>query len=160
MRNKKLTIRSAKKGFTLFEALVASLILTILGTGMIGIYIVEHALLLRTSHRVQAIDYARSAAELLTYAGDRAALTGWWQEMPELTLGEHSESTDGEICILPNSYFKTQLRGKLYYSVDSIQVGNPPIPARLAEITVEWEERFPKRERLKEKLYIATEYWF
>ena len=160
MCNKKSKIGSAKKGFTLFEALVAALILTILGTGMIGVYIVEHALLLRTAHRVQAIDYARSAAELLTYVGDGVALTGWWQEAPELTLGEHSESTNGEICILPNSYFTAQLRGKLYYRVDSVQVGNPPIPARLAEITVEWEERFPKRERLKEKLYIVTEYWF
>ena len=160
MNNKISKTGSSKKGFTLFEALVAALIRTILGTGMIGVYIAEHALLLRTSHRVQAIDYARSAAELLAYAGDNAATTGFWQEVPQLTLGEHSESTDGDVCLLPNSYFKTQLRGMLHYRVDSVQVGNPPISARLAEITVEWEEKFPKRERLKEKLYIVTEYWF
>src|SRR3989338_6803724 len=87
-----------KKGFTLFETLIAALVLTIVGSAIAGIYVFEGAMLLQASHRLEAINYARSAAErLLQYEGSTS-------------LGIHNEGTDPGICRLPKSYFKTDLK--------------------------------------------------
>jgi len=58
-----------KRGFTLFETMIAALILTIVGAGMAGVYMMEGGLVSRASHRLMAINYAKSAADFLIGEG-------------------------------------------------------------------------------------------
>ena len=182
-----------KKGFTLFEALVAALVLILFGTGMMGLYVVQQALLLQTQHRIQAIDYARGVADILLELGQEAeiidetpaqiqeaylsdgedgvkALTK--NEPADLKNGTHTAplNTTGsdistDICVLPDSYFKQTLKGKLSYVVDEFTIvaidqwGDPiSTEAKRVEIIVEWEESFPNTQVKKESLFIVAYY--
>ena len=156
-----------KKGLVLFEALIAALIITIIGSGVATLYLYEAGLLNRTAHRLQAINYAKAAAEAILAKESSIKGTGVLGRNTvfptELSLGLHSESTDPAICILPDSYFKKTLKGSLSYTVTqtTIPLSNfytTAINAYCAEITVEWTEAFPKGEKVQEKLFTVFFY--
>lgn len=130
-----------KKGFTLLEVLVASLILAVVGSGIAGVYIMEERLFVRTLHRLEAVNYARGALEKLL------ALTGGDLEVA-LKEGDH---TDPEICDLPDGHFKERFKGALSYRVDEFKVSEITNAKRI-EVIVKWQEKFPKKEDKKESL--------
>ena len=148
-----------KKGFTLFEALISTLILSIIGSGIASVYIIESGLLSRTAHRLQAINYAQAAAETLLDLGAGVTATSsgihaTLYSMPnELAIGEHS--TEPQICIIPDGYFKKHLNGRLRYIITKVSL---PMKAHRAEIIVEWDEKFPKPEKMSEHLFIVALY--
>ncbi|MBN1354294.1 MAG: prepilin-type N-terminal cleavage/methylation domain-containing protein [Candidatus Omnitrophica bacterium] len=173
-------MKSKRKGFTLFETLIAALILTIVGGGLAGVYMMEGTLLLHSSHRAEAVNYAASLADkLLRLASEPALDWGWgnWDpyyimyETPAFSLGNHNEDTDPEICQLADSYFKLHLKGTLRYQVEDISVSEKygdtaglssygALVARRVDVIVEWEEAFPRKERKSEHLYIAATFYF
>lgn len=136
-----------KKGFTLLEVLVASLILAVVGSGIAGVYIMEERLFVRTLHRLEAVNYARSALEELL------ALTGGDLEVA-LKVGDH---TDPEICDLPDGQFKERFKGALSYRVDEFQVSETTNAKRI-EVIVKWQEKFPKKEDRKETLVTVASF--
>lgn len=149
------------KGFTLFEALIAALILTIVGSGIAGVYVMEGSLLVRTGHRLEAINYARSVADQLINIGRDVEISpfyGYGDVPAELSSGLHTETTDPTICILPDSYFKLHLNGKLTYTVDQIDFGNN-VKGRRVEIIIEWNESFPKKQKIQETLFIIAYFY-
>lgn len=141
-----------KKGFTLIETLISAMILTIVGSGIAGIYVLESGLLTQTAHRLEAVNYARSTAETLIDAGKRE---GDDDSMKLLLIGTHTAETDPEACSLPDCYFKTRLNGKLSYAADDVTLENN-ITARRVTIIVEWQEKFPKVQNKKEELVTAA----
>ena len=173
-----------KKGFTLLETLVAALVLILFGTGLLGLHVAQKAFLLHAQHRVQALDYARGVADILLELGREAEIIDetppeikaqmWanWRvrfevltrnEPEDLTLGTHTAPADTtpttistDICVLPDSYFKQTLKGKLSYVVDTFSVGT--INARRVEIIVEWEENLPRTQVKEESLFIVAYY--
>ena len=155
-----------KKGLVLFEALIAALIITIIGSGVATLYLYEAGLLNRTAHRLQAINYAKAAVETILAKESSIYSVGHIGSVvfpTELSLGVHSESTDPAICILPDSYFKKTLKGSLSYTVTqtTIPLSNfytTAINAYCAEITVEWTEAFPKGEKVQERLFTVFFY--
>ena len=159
-----------KKGLVLFESLIAALIITIIGSGVATLYLYEAGLLNRTAHRLQAINYAKAAAEAILAKESSIKGTGVLGRNTvfptELSLGLHSESTDPAICTLPDSYFKQTLKGSLSYTVTQTMIPlsnfyalyTAGAPAYCSEITVEWTEAFPKGEKVQEKLFTVFFY--
>ena len=143
-----------KRGFTLFETLIAALVLSIVGSAIAGVYIMEGSLLVRTSHRLEAMNFARSVADRLTEIGYSGPVDG----ISIFSLGQHTETTNPQICVLPDSYFKLRLNGKLKYNVDQIAINKYKL--RRVEIIVEWDEAFPKRQKVKESLFIIANFQF
>lgn len=156
-----------KKGFTLIEILVAALVLTTVGVGIAGTYIIDKAMLSRASHRMQAINYAKNAAGLLqkysewveTDYGKTNYIYGGGSSYipPYLGIGIHTKDTDPEICSLPESSFTQKLGATLAYNTKEIPVLD--VKAILVEITVEWYETFPKKELVKENLFVVAFYF-
>jgi len=58
-----MNIIRSKKGFTLFECLIAILILGIFSGAMIGTFMVGKLSVVRAKHHTQAINHARAAIE-------------------------------------------------------------------------------------------------
>ena len=54
-----------KKGFTLLEVVVSTLVITILAAGMLGAFVGSKIFFNRTRHRIQAYNFAREALERL-----------------------------------------------------------------------------------------------
>lgn len=145
-------MRPGKRGFTLLEAMFAALILVIVGGGIAGVYILENGLISHVSHRLEAVNYARSVAENLINLATPYADT---ETEPRLSPGTHNELA---ICGLPDNYFSKHLKGKLSYTIQDIGLPDPVYKARRAQITVEWTERFPKTENKREDLFLVVNY--
>lgn len=154
-----------KRGFTLFETMLAALILTIVGAGMAGVYMMEGSLSNRASHRMMAINYAKSAGDSLIGIGrsnGTQVLPPWMlpqTSFAELSPGMHNETTDPAICIISDSYFKLHLNGRLSYNVDSVDIGNDLSGCRV-EVIVEWDEKFPKIQHMRESLFVISYFYY
>lgn len=138
-------LKSSKRGFTLAEVLAAGLILIITSVGIAGMYAMEYGLLLQTSHRMQAINYARGIAGVLLEEDINSG---------KLAIGTHDKNTDPDICTLPDSYFKIKLKGEARYIVDDYPV-EAGITARRVRVILEWKELMPKRD-MEEDLYFVA----
>ena len=160
-----------KKGFTLLETLVAALILTVIGGAIAGVYIKEGALLAHTSHRLQALNYARSVTDGLVKISEgdddesSGRWGGWWSlffkirnPRAELTPGYHDDRSNPEICDLPYSFFEDHLEARVFYEIKDMAV-TERVSVRIVEVSVEWTETFPKREKKEEKLYAIVMYY-
>ena len=145
-----------KKGFTLLETLVAALVLTVIGSAIAGVYVMEGALLSHTSHRLDAINYARGVADTLaekaknTTTG-RSSFYRYKYPPGELSAGLHTENSDPEICKLPRCFFRDKLDGRIKYRVEDVTLTGG-VNGRKVEVSVEWVEKFPKRKSKSEKL--------
>lgn len=178
-------IRLKNKGFSLLEAIAATLILVIIGTGIAAVYVVETALLSQAAHRLEAINYARTCAGHLTELG------GSWSEKFIGTIsgsfgaGLHTVANTPDICTLPETYFRDTLSGTLTYEIQRIPVlyddqvavqdrvfhsSVDEAPAGTttyvlayilrAKITVTWEEHFPTDTEKTETFYAAVANYF
>lgn len=155
-----------KRAFTLFETMLAALILAIVGTGMAGVYMLEGSLSNRASHHLMAINYAKSAADSLIAIGrsqGAGILDPWFisqnSAFASLSSGMHTQTSDPDICTISDSYFKLHLNGTLTYNVDSIDIGNSISGCRV-EVIVEWDEKFPKNQHVRESLYIIPYFYY
>lgn len=127
-----------RKGFTLFEVMLTTIILMVVGSSIAGIYMMEGATLNRSAHRLEAINYARSLAErIITGEGISNTMK------PDLTL-----------CVLPESYFTKALKGTMDYKLTGVKVGTTS--GIRVDIKVEWEEKLPKKEKLSETLFFIV----
>ena len=163
-----------RKAFTLFETLIAALILVIVGTGITAMYVVESSLLTQTLHRIEAMNYAQSCANMLMSIAEVNPYGtdfwyGYYEGPPELSSGLHSEATDPKICGIPDSDFKKTFKVAMKYEIDKVVLippgGYADDPSYSqgtlrAKITVEWEEKFPKDQKKTEILYIAPCYYY
>lgn len=145
--------KTGKKSFALSEAMIGALILSIIGSGMAGLYILQAGLLSKTMHRLEAINYARSAAEALLEAGRDYATDSASANL--LSAGTHS---DAVVCDIPQSYFRDYLGGKMTYTVTDITI-DPTIKARRADITVTWKDKLPKAQDMKETLAVIAYFY-
>ena len=147
------------KGFTLLELLVAGIILTMVGAGLAGVYVIEYAMMMQTAHRLTAVNYATSVADSLIEIGEPQDWRWGLGEAtypPELSLGEHTEATDPSLCTLPPGPFKDTLSGSLKYQVWNRVIAGAT--GRLVRVTVSWTEQFPKVAEKEEILYF-TAFW-
>lgn len=162
-----------RKGFTLFEMLIASIILVAIGTGMAGIYVAQGALLRNAAHRLEAVNYIQSCADSLMSLGRGVMLengTGVWlapngESMgpPELALGIHNTATDPALCTLPDAYFKQSLNGTLEYLVEKVPFSEAEVERGYlrVKITAKWTENLGGQRTAEETFYIiACEYTY
>ena len=69
-----------KTGFSLVEIIISVLIITIMSTGMLGAFVGGQQLINRSSHRLQAMNFAREAY-------DRLRANHYYDADPEMTIG-------------------------------------------------------------------------
>ena len=161
------------KGWILVEVLAAALILIISLAAFSSAITMIKSLSRETSRRVEAINSARAAAEIITgrmlhmkYYPDDSTLFSFVQP------GRHDETTDPDICTLPENYFTTELNGKLYYTVTNDNVtgdyydkdGNTHTiykAIKIITITVEWDDPSAAVNPQKEELIfgLLQEFW-
>ena len=70
-----------KTGFSLVEIIISVLIITIMSTGMLGAFVGGQQLINRSSHRLQAMNFAREAY-------DRLRANHYYDADPEMTIGD------------------------------------------------------------------------
>jgi hypothetical protein len=135
---------------------------------MVAVCIMQGALLSQAQHRLEAIEYTRSCADKLMSWHDWISyqdMYSWWNP-PELAEGHHTAATDPDVCRLPDAYFKQFLNGTLEYNISAeiltyISEWNCDVGIVRAEITVKWDEKFPKAAHKEEKMFIiAAPYFF
>ena len=69
-----------KTGFSLVEIIISVLIITIMSAGMLGAFVGGQQLINRSSHRLQAMNFAREAY-------DRLRANHYYDADPEMTIG-------------------------------------------------------------------------
>lgn len=69
-----------KTGFSLVEIIISVLLITIMSAGMLGAFVGGQQLINRSSHRLQAMYFAREAY-------DRLRANHYYDEDPEMTIG-------------------------------------------------------------------------
>ena len=124
-----------KKGFTLFEVLIAASLLGFVASSVAGLSTYEHAWLVRASHKLQAVYFASGQADYLLTLDPSSS---------DLSLGTHTGT-------LPACYFTQQLNGQLTYLAYDIIL--PAATARAVRVTVSWTETSPVTLQLSENLY-------
>ena len=115
-----------RRGFTLIEVVTSTLIIAAMAAGMFGAFVGARYIFRHSTHKMQAINFAREAQDKLRvhYAYDD----------PELSVGSHTEAEigaiiKGEMADLPNV--------QLTYDVSL------PEPDGYKKVTVRisWDER-------------------
>ncbi|GEM_PF-5312040 len=144
-----------KKAFALIEGMVAGLVLSLIGAGMVGIYLVQTMNSSKVSHRMDAANYAMSIAETLMAIDVTESTPPGKPANLEFSAGTHNAATDPSICALPDSYFTKALGGKASYFIDDLQA-NDNVKVTRARIKIEWDEKPPKAAHVSESLCIAV----
>jgi len=99
-----------KTGFSLVEIIISVLIITIMSAGMLGAFVGGQQLINRSSHRLQAMNFAREAY-------DRLRANHYYDADPEMTIGGGKTPAGDLGTILRGGM--TAFNTKLRYDVSS-----------------------------------------
>ena len=147
--------RKRVNAYILVEVLVAVIVLSIILSSTFGVLLMARSLSSQTNAKIEAINFARSAADKLLDCS-----TACWSTLrgrqrisaasPYFTSGNH---TDPLICELPSGYFKDTLNGRMSYNVDVITVDS--IDMLRIEVVVTWDDLLDRTKSISENLFFA-----
>jgi prepilin-type N-terminal cleavage/methylation domain-containing protein len=113
-----------KRGFTLIEVIIATLILTGMVASIFGAFVGAKYVFKYSRHKLQAVNFAREAQERLR--------SNHIYSDPELTVGSHPESDIGDV-----------IKGEMDDLTDinlSYDVSEPEAGYKKITVNVSWEE--------------------